>query len=65
MAKAKILTEEMRDIDPTDGNPIMYVTGTYESGDTLPTDHIYQGSWMMNLTDKSVVFFKASNSTWG
>ena len=55
----------MADVDKTDGKPIMEVTGTYKSGDTLPTDHIYQGSWMLNLSDKSVVFFDGATSTWG
>lgn len=61
----KITNERMADINKTTGAPIMYIEGTYESGDTLPTTDIYQGSWMLNLTDQSVVFFKASNSTWG
>lgn len=43
--------------------PVTYVEGTYETGDELPTDHIYQGSWALNLSDKSVVFF--NGESWG
>ena len=52
----KVLNEKMADIS-AEGKPVMYVNGTYETGDDLPTENIYQGSWAMNLDDKSVVFF--------
>lgn len=52
----KPLNEKMADIS-VEGEPIMYVEGTYETGDELPTQNIYQGSWALNLSDKSVVFF--------
>ena len=48
-----------------DNVPIMYVEGTHETGDTLPPDHIAQGSWSLNLDDKSVVFFNGDTETWG
>lgn len=50
--------------DPTDGNPVYYLEGTHETGDTLPTDHVEQGSWSLNLTSKEVVFFNAGTSAW-
>lgn len=56
----KPLNEKMADVD-AEGAPIMYVEGTYETGDDLPTSHIYQGSWAVNLDDKSVVFFNGES----
>lgn len=61
----KITTERMADVNKTTGAPIMYIEGTYETGDSLPTTDIYQGSWMLNLTDKSVVFFNSDTTSWG
>lgn len=52
----KVLNEKMADIS-AEGQPIMYVNATYTSGDELPTENIYQGSWAMNLDDQSVKFF--------
>lgn len=48
-----------------EGVPEMLVEATYETGDTLPTEHIAQGSWALNLDDKSVVFFNGDTKTWG
>lgn len=50
-------------IDPTDGKPINYVEGTHHDGDTLPTDHIYQGSYSLNLDNGKVSFF--GGTSWG
>jgi len=58
----KILNEKMADIS-ADGKPIMYVNATYDTGDTLPTENIYQGSWALKLSDQSVVFF--NGESWG
>lgn len=54
------LNEKMADIS-AEGQPIMYVNATYETGDELPTENIYQGSWAMNLDDNSVVFFNGES----
>lgn len=56
----KVLNEKMADIS-ADGQPIMYVNATYEDGDELPTENIYQGSWAMKLNDNSVVFFNGES----
>ena len=56
----KPLNQKMADIS-VEGKPIMYVEGTYETGDELPTENIYQGSWAQNLSDKSVVFFNGES----
>ena len=57
--------EHMADID-SNGKPVMYIQGTYETGDTLPTENIYQGSWLMDITTKDTVkFFNADTQTWG
>lgn len=48
-----------------EGVPEMLVEATHETGDTLPTEHIAQGSWSLNLDDKSVVFFNGDTKTWG
>ncbi len=59
-----ITNERMADVD-TNGNPVMYIEGTYETGDTLPTDHIYQGSWLLNITTKEdVKFFNGDTESW-
>ena len=61
----KIHNERMADIDPTDGKAVMYIEGTYENGDTLPTDHIFQGSWLMEITSKDTVkFYDADSKSW-
>lgn len=60
----KPMNERVADYDE-DGVPYMLVEATYETGDTLPTDHIAQGSWALNLTDKSIVFFNGDTETWG
>ena len=56
----KKLNERTADIN-AEGKPVMYVEGTYKTGDTLPTQDIYQGSWALNLSDKSVVFFNGES----
>lgn len=48
-----------------EGVPEMLVEATHETGDTLPTEHIAQGSWSLNLDNKSVVFFNGDTKTWG
>lgn len=45
------------------GNLIVYVEGTHETGDTLPTENIYKGSWSLNLTTTKVWFF--NGQSWG
>ena len=60
----KPISERVADYD-ADGVPIMHVEATYETGDTLPTDNIAQGSWALNLDDKSVVFFNGDTESWG
>ena len=61
----KKINEHMADVNKNTGAPIMYIEATYETGDTLPTDNIYQGSWALNLDSKDVVFFNADTNTWG
>ena len=56
--------EHLADVDSS-GNPIMYIEGTYEAGDTLPTENIYQGSWMLEITAKDTVkFYDSESGTW-
>ena len=47
------------------GKTLNFVVGTHETGDTLPTEGIYQGSYSINLDDKSVVFFNGDTESWG
>lgn len=57
-------TERLADID-AEGKPVMYVEGSYEAGDVLPTEGIYQGSWLLNITDKETVkFFNGDTGAW-
>ena len=60
----KPMFERVADYD-SNGVPIMHVEATHETGDELPTDHIAQGSWSINLDDKSVVFFNGDTESWG
>lgn len=60
------LTQRIADVDEN-GIPVIYVEGTHETEDegNLPTDHIYQGSWSLNLDTKEAVFFNGDTSSWG
>lgn len=50
--------------DETDNQPIYYLKGTHEYGDDLPTDHVEQGSYSMDLSSKNVLFFNADTQEW-
>lgn len=56
--------ERVADYDEN-GQPIMYIEATHETGDDLPTDNVAQGSWSLNLDDKTVVFYNGDTETWG
>lgn len=45
------------------GIPVMYVEGTHLDGDTLPTEHISQGSNSIDLTNKTMETFDGTQ--WG
>ena len=62
----KPMNERVVDYD-ANGVPIMLIEGTHETADVsdLPTDHVAQGSWSLNLDDKSVLFFNADTEAWG
>ena len=60
----KPMNERVVDYD-SNGVPIMLIEGSHETGDTLPTDHIAQGSWSINLDTKAPVFFNGDTQTWG
>lgn len=54
----------VRTMDTDDqGKPVNYVEGTHKTGDTLPTDHIYQGSYSLNLDTEEVSFY--DGTAWG
>ena len=46
-----------------EGNYVLYVEGTHHTGDELPTENIFQGSWSMNLDTNKVSFFHGQS--WG
>ena len=63
MAFVPIFKQIVRN-DSEDGQPVYLVKGTHNTGDTLPTDHVEQGSWSLNLDSKEVVFFDATAKEW-